>query len=188
MSDLTDSQCDDMTDETLALCEAECMSIGGERGGRLRAALFELRRHRLAADRAVTIADEAFGLGPVEPLDDTLGRIERGINQQHQRIVQLESALAADRERVRSVVRDCVWATDGAFDRAAIADAIATRAAEQLATASEKLSIPERVELDCLLEHLVEQRTEATNDGRSGDAEAFNDWHTVLAKLLGASK
>lgn len=34
-------------------------------------------------DRIVTIADEAFGLGPVEPLDETLTRIEHGIFEQH---------------------------------------------------------------------------------------------------------
>lgn len=43
-----------------------------------------------AADRAVTIADEAFGLGPVEPIDATLTRIERGIFEQHKRIAELE--------------------------------------------------------------------------------------------------
>lgn len=46
-----------------------------------------------AVDRAVTIADEAFGIGPVEPPDDTLTRIERGISEQHQRIQMLERTL-----------------------------------------------------------------------------------------------
>jgi hypothetical protein len=45
------------------------------------------------ADRAVTIADEAFGLGPVEPLDDTLTRIELGIFGQRKRILQLEALI-----------------------------------------------------------------------------------------------
>lgn len=35
-----------MSNEELGVLESECLSIGGERGGRLRAALFELRRHR----------------------------------------------------------------------------------------------------------------------------------------------
>lgn len=47
-------------------------------------------------DRLVTIADEAFGLGPVEPLDATLARIERGIFEQHQRIANLEVQREAD--------------------------------------------------------------------------------------------
>lgn len=47
------------------------------------------------ADRAVTIADEAFGLGPAEPLEETLSRIERGIFGQRQRISELEREVAA---------------------------------------------------------------------------------------------
>jgi hypothetical protein len=48
----------------------------------LAAQIAELR----ARHRAVTITDEAFRLGPVESLDDTLGRIERGIFEQHRTI------------------------------------------------------------------------------------------------------
>lgn len=47
-------------------------------------------------DRLVTIADEAFGIGPVEPLDATLARIERGIVEQRQRLANLEAQRAAD--------------------------------------------------------------------------------------------
>jgi hypothetical protein len=47
-------------------------------------------------DRIVTIADEAFGIGPVEPLDATLSRIERGIFEQHKRLANLETQREAD--------------------------------------------------------------------------------------------
>jgi hypothetical protein len=55
----------------------------------------EVLAYRATAARAVTIADEAFGLGPVEGLDETLGRIEAGINRQHMRISELETKLKA---------------------------------------------------------------------------------------------
>lgn len=48
----------------------------------------EIEALRCGADRSVTIADEAFGLGPVEPLDATLSRIERGIFEQHKLIAE----------------------------------------------------------------------------------------------------
>jgi len=51
----------------------------------------ELQQLRAAAERAVTIADEAFGTGPVEPVDSTLGRLERGIFDQRKLIVELET-------------------------------------------------------------------------------------------------
>lgn len=47
-------------------------------------------------DRIVTIADEAFGLGPVEPLDATLTRIERGLHEQHKRLLNLQTQCEAD--------------------------------------------------------------------------------------------
>lgn len=53
-------------------------------------------------DRIVTIADEAFGLGPVETLDATLTRIERGIFEQHKRLINQEAQREADlREAVK---------------------------------------------------------------------------------------
>lgn len=39
----------------------------------------------------VTIADEAFGLAPVERIEDTLTRIERGIRAMRQRETALEA-------------------------------------------------------------------------------------------------
>lgn len=44
----------------------------------------------------VTIADEAFGLGPMERIEDTLTRIERGIRAMRQR----ETALEAEVQRL----------------------------------------------------------------------------------------
>ena len=44
--------------------------------------------------RLVDIADEAFGLGPVEPVEATLSRIEQGIAQQRRRIAELERTVA----------------------------------------------------------------------------------------------
>lgn len=58
----------------------------------LRAKLAQLQA---GADRAVTIADEAFGLGAVEPLEDTLTRIERGIFEQHAELSRLRPVVAA---------------------------------------------------------------------------------------------
>lgn len=78
---------------------SEDTDIGKQMQGVVTRALREIHRLKNCADRAVTIADEAFGLGPVEPLDDTLDRIEQGINQQHRRILDLEmreTRLAAD--------------------------------------------------------------------------------------------
>jgi hypothetical protein len=46
-------------------------------------------------NRAVAIADEAFGIAPVETFDATLTRIERGIAGQRARILELERALDA---------------------------------------------------------------------------------------------
>lgn len=62
-------------------------------GGELAAAR---RALEVVAERAVTIADEAFGLGPVEPIDDTLTRIEAGIFAARMR----ENALEAEVERL----------------------------------------------------------------------------------------
>ncbi len=45
--------------------------------------------------RAAHIADEAFGLGPVEPIEDTLTRIESGIFELRRRIADLEERLDA---------------------------------------------------------------------------------------------
>lgn len=45
----------------------------------------------LAAERTVAIADEAFGIAPVESIDETLTRIERGIEAQRARIRELEN-------------------------------------------------------------------------------------------------
>lgn len=50
----------------------------------------------VVCERAVTIADEAFGLGPVEPIDATLSRIEAGIFAARQR----ETALEAEVQRL----------------------------------------------------------------------------------------
>jgi len=66
-------------------------------GGRIRLMALELQQLRAAAERAVTIADEAFGIGPVEPIDSTLGRLERGIFDQHKRIVELETDILRQR-------------------------------------------------------------------------------------------
>lgn len=57
------------------------------------ALIARIRELDAAADRAVMISDEAFGLGPVVPIEETLGRIERGIFGQGQRIRELEAAL-----------------------------------------------------------------------------------------------
>lgn len=62
-------------------------------GGELAAAR---RALEVVAERAVTIADEAFGLGPVEPIDATLSRIEAGIFAARQR----ETALEAEVQRL----------------------------------------------------------------------------------------
>lgn len=63
------------------------------------ALITRIRELEAAADRAVTIADEAFGLGPVEPIENTLSRIERGISNQHQRNAALERVVTAARTR-----------------------------------------------------------------------------------------
>lgn len=57
-------------------------------GGELAAAR---RALDVVCERAVTIADEAFGLGPVEPIDATLSRIEAGIFAARQRETALET-------------------------------------------------------------------------------------------------
>lgn len=64
-------------------------------------------------DRIVTIADEAFGLGPVEPLDATLTRLECGIHEQNRRLAELDAAV----ERMAPVVR----ATEGWVDNGPVA-------------------------------------------------------------------
>lgn len=66
-----------MSNEELGVLESECLSIGGGRGGRLRAALFELRRHRadLAALRtALTkLRADLNGTGWETEVDRILG-------------------------------------------------------------------------------------------------------------------
>jgi hypothetical protein len=57
-------------------------------GGELAAARRALEE---VAERAVTIADEAFGPMPVEPVDATLTRIEAGIFAARQRETALEA-------------------------------------------------------------------------------------------------
>jgi hypothetical protein len=57
-------------------------------GGELAAAR---RALEVVAERAVTIADEAFGLGPVEPIDATLDRIAVGITAARKRERDLEA-------------------------------------------------------------------------------------------------
>lgn len=103
-----------------------------------RTALLELQRRRGEADSLVTIADEAFGLEPVEPVEDTLGRIERGITAQRMRIEALERATAADEERVRSVAREAIelYGKESFIRR----EEVATRAAKQLASAAVRLT------------------------------------------------
>lgn len=59
------------------------------------ALIARIRELEAGAARAVTIADEAFGLGPVEPLDWTLARIERGIAAEHIRNATLEAIARA---------------------------------------------------------------------------------------------
>jgi len=56
-------------------------------------ALRRIAELEAASDRAVAISDEAFGLGPVEPLEATLARIERGLTGQRRRIAALEAGL-----------------------------------------------------------------------------------------------
>lgn len=79
--------------------EAEQLIEGGYATGitaaAIRVAIAEVERLQLAADRIVTIAAEAFGLGPIEPIDATMSRIERGIFEQHKRISELERELEA---------------------------------------------------------------------------------------------
>lgn len=62
-------------------------------GGELAAAR---RALEVVAERAVTIADEAFGLGPVEPIEATLDRIAVGITAARKR----ERALEAEVDRL----------------------------------------------------------------------------------------
>lgn len=128
----------------------------------------EISRYRRAADRAITIADEAFGFGPVEPLDATLGRIERGIHEQVKELRAVRErhgaesaehdstraslgallqATAADKDRVRQVVGDAVEEVyektsrdPCGADDAAWRLAVADRCAEQLAQPAVRLS------------------------------------------------
>lgn len=91
------------------------------------------------------------------------------------------SALAADRERVRSVVREAMtqaYANGRGLNSYAAADldAIATRAAEQLATALVGLSEEDRVRLRNIADLLRKQPV-------CWDMEA-----ALLDRLLGATK
>lgn len=56
LEELADIPIADMSDDELGILEAECLSIGGRRGGRLRAALFELRRRRRPSEPSVLAA------------------------------------------------------------------------------------------------------------------------------------
>jgi hypothetical protein len=82
----------------------ELAAPGNNMSAVLRGLVADLREARQALDRAVTIADEAFGLGPVEPPDATMSRIERGIFEQHKRISDLERELADLRAQVVSAL------------------------------------------------------------------------------------
>ncbi len=77
-------------------------------GGELAAAR---RALEAVADRAVTIADEAFGIGPVEPIDDTLTRIKLGL---HQRATSAYKAACKISELEAEVERLLCW-TVGAY-------------------------------------------------------------------------
>lgn len=76
-------------------------------------------------DRIVTIADEAFGLGPVESLDATLTRIERGIFAQHKRLSELEAQREADLRE--AFLAGCERAVDAALGEADEAHALVAR-------------------------------------------------------------
>lgn len=128
---------------------------------------------------------------------DHLGRAHEMLYSAIAEIRRHRSALAADGERVRGVVEQIVREEfTGKHDDATIVNAdwmeiqrtIATRAAEQLATAGVGLSEDDRSELDDLLRHISDQRSIAVCDGRSGDAEALAGWRDALSRLLGASK
>lgn len=69
------------------------------------ALIARIRELEGGADRAVTIADEAFGIGPVESFDETLGRIECGIHEQHVLV-----------EAQRSRIRELEVAIEGVVD------------------------------------------------------------------------
>lgn len=57
-----------------------------------------------AAERmAITVADEAFGMGPIETAEETMLRIERGIAGQRQRISELEAHQAFLAARIREL-------------------------------------------------------------------------------------
>lgn len=94
---------------------------------------------------------------------------------------QMRSALAADRERVRSVLADVLRAAHQLpqtryADTDAFIDEVATRAAEQLATAGVGLSKEER-------NHLLSIKSQLSYSA--------NLWRAELAtidRLLGASK
>lgn len=101
--------------------------------------------------RSVKAGREMFGI----ELDHAQRHLMRAIDE----LQRHRSALAADRERVRSVVYDVAldalrWHKGDPLDRA---DAIASRAAEQLATAGVGLSDVDRVRLRSVRELLDKQ-------------------------------
>jgi hypothetical protein len=89
------------------------------------------------AERAVTIADEAFGLGPVEPIDATLTRIESGIsglcqgwNEQQRKVDAAYLRIAALEAEVQRLL---CW-TVGAYVDAEMEPAHRTRFESHLVT------------------------------------------------------
>lgn len=183
----------------------------------VRRACAEIRELRLCADRAVTIADEAFGAGPVEPLDATLSRIERGIHDQAKELREmcehcdvgsmahdstraslsaLLQATAADKERVRQVVRESMLISMedqmshvgdgdsilrfGSAERRRklefIADSASSRAAEQLATPAVRMSPDVIRGLELMRQHLDEGGHNWSGGTDMADVEAARDW------------
>jgi hypothetical protein len=84
-----------MPNEELGVLESECLSIGGERGGRLRAALSELRRYRadVVALRA-SLAEQALVIEQqdreVERMRTALTEARLIIENQNQVITRLQ--------------------------------------------------------------------------------------------------
>jgi hypothetical protein len=88
-------------------------------GGELAAARRDLE---VVAERLVTIADEAFGLGPVEPIDATLTRIEAGIfaartaveweRNEHSRTKSMLDVVAAERDELQAEVHRLIGHLD----------------------------------------------------------------------------
>jgi len=56
--------------------------------------------------RITTIADEAFGLAPVRPADDSLTAIERGIFELRRDAGKAEAEVSRLREQVATIVND----------------------------------------------------------------------------------